>query len=179
MNRGDVNRGQKNVLRGWRRGPFSMAAAIAIIAAPIFAAASEPDPSGVLGFWMDEPKKIAVEIYPCEERLCARIVWLAKPYWKSGKFKRDKWNPDPALRDRGWCGIEVITGLKPKRDDFWKNGRFYYPKRGRSYDVDIKLKEGDRLELRAYLGIRLLGKSEIWYRPEPDRTLACVPTPES
>ena len=174
-----MNRGRRNVLRGWLRGPFSVAAAMAIVAAPIFASASEPDPAAILGYWLSDLKKVVVEIYPCEENLCGKIVWLAKPYRRSGEFKRDKRNPDSALRDRGWCGIEVITGLKPKRDDFWKNGRFYYPKKGRTFDVDIKLKDDDRLELRAYLGIRLLGKSEIWTRPEPGQTLACVPTPES
>jgi len=173
-----VNRGQKNALRGWHRGAFLLAATIAIVSAPIFAPASEPDPSGVLGFWMDPPKKLAVEIYPCGEQLCAKIVWLGKKYLKNGDYRRDRKNPDPALRQRSWCGIEVITGLKLKRDDYWKNGRFYYPKKGRTYDVDIKLKDDDRLELRAYLGIRLLGKSETWLRPEPDRILACVPTPE-
>jgi len=174
-----VNRGRNNVLRGWLRRAFPVVAAIAMAAAPIVAPAAQPASSGVLGFWIAGSKKVAVEIYPCEEALCGRIAWLAKPYRKSGEFKRDKSNPDPALRDRGWCGIEVITGLKSKRDDLWKNGRFYYPKKGRSFDLDIKLKDHDRLELRAYLGVRLLGRSDIWHRPEPDRTLACVASPES
>ena len=174
-----MNRGQDSVLRGWLRGPLSLAAAIAIVAAPVFAAAAEPDPSGLLGFWMAESNKIAVEIYPCEEHLCAKVVWVIKPYRNNGEFKRDRRNPDPALRDRGYCGIEVITGLKRKRDGYWRRGHLYYPKKGTTFDVDIKLTDVGRLELRAYLGIRLFGKSEIWTRPDPGRTLACVPTPES
>ncbi len=166
-------------LRSRLRSPTLLAMAFAVIAAPTFGRASEPDPSAILGYWLSSKKKVVVEIYGCEENLCGKIVWLAKPYRKSGEFKRDNKNPDPALRDRGWCGIEVITGLTPKRDDFWKNGRFYYPKKGKTYDVDIKLKDDDRLELRAYLGIRLLGKSEIWTRPGSDQTMACVPTPEN
>ena len=166
-------------VRRRRRGPALLAMAFAVIAAPIFASASEPDPSAMLGYWLSDLKKVVVEIYPCEDELCGRIVWLAKPYHRSGEFKRDDRNPDPALRDRGWCGIEVITGLKPKRDDFWRKGRFYYPKKGTTYDVDIELDGDDRLELRAYLGIRLLGTSKIWTRPEPGQTLACIPAPES
>lgn len=162
-----------------RRGPAWLAVALAVIAMPVFAHSSDPDPSDLLGYWMAESKKVAVEIYPCEDELCAKIVWMAKPYRRNGQFKRDRKNPDPALRRRGWCGIEVITGLKPKRDDYWKNGDFYYPKKGKTYDVDIKLKDADRLELRAYIGIRLLGKSEVWSRPESDMKLACVPTPEN
>jgi len=174
-----VKRGQKKACRDWLRGPFALAAAIAIVAAPSFAPASEPDPSGLLGLWMAESRKVAIEIYPCEEHLCGKVAWVIKPYRNNGDFKRDKRNPDPALRQRGYCGIEVITGLKPKRADYWRSGRFYYPKKGKTFDVDIKLKGGDRLELRVYLGIRLLGMTETWFRPDPDRTLACVPTPES
>ena len=174
-----MNRGQTDVLRRCMRGPIALAAAIAIVAAPVFAAAAEPDPSGMLGYWIAESKKIAVEIYPCDDELCGKIVWLSKPYGKNGQFKRDKRNPDPTLRDRGYCGIEVITGLKPKRDDYWRNGRFYYPRKGKTFDVDLKLKDGGRLELRAYLGIRLLGMSETWSRPDPDRTLACVADPDN
>lgn len=155
-----------------------LAAALAA-AFPVFALASGPDQPAVLGYWMDEPKKVAVEIYTCEENLCARIAWLARPYTNKGNFRRDKKNPNPALRDRGWCGIQVIDGLKPREDGVWESGRFYYPKRGETYDVDIELKTQNRLEMRAYLGIRLLGKSETWNRAEPDRVLACPPAPES
>ncbi len=158
-----------------------LALAFAVIAAPASATDPDPDPDSVaiLGYWLSDLKKVVVEIYSCEDELCGRIVWLAKPYRSSGELKRDKKNPDPALRDRGWCGIEVITGLKPARDGFWRRGRFYYPKKGRSFDIDIELKKGDRLELRVYLAIRLLGTSKIWTRPEPGQTLDCAPAPES
>jgi uncharacterized protein (DUF2147 family) len=161
------------------RGLFLLAAVFAVIAAPFLARASEPDPSELLGNWMAESEKIAIELYRCEEYLCGKIIWVIKPYRNNGEFKRDKRNPDPALRQRGYCGIEVVRGLRGKNDRVWRHGTFYYPKKGRSFDLDIKLKDDDRLELRAYLGIRLLGMSETWLRPDPDRTLACVPTPES
>ena len=166
-----------------RRGPLCsavvMAVVFAVIAAPYLARASEPDPSGVLGNWMAKSEKIAIEIYRCEKYLCGKIIWVIKPYRNNGEFKRDKHNPDPALRQRGYCGIEVVRGLRGKNDRVWRRGTFYNPKKGTTYDLDIKLRDDGRLELRGYIGIRLLGKSEIWYRPEPDRTLACVPTPES
>ena len=165
------------------RGPLRrlalLGAAFAVIAAPFLARASEPDPSRLLGNWMAESEKIAIELYRCEEKLCGKIIWVIKPFRNNGDFKRDRHNPDPALRQRGYCGIEVVRGLRGKNDRVWRRGTFYNPKKGTTYDLDIKLRDDGRLELRGYIGIRLLGKSEIWYRPEPDRTLACVPTPES
>ena len=164
---------------GALHGLILLAAVFALTAAPALARASEPDPTGVLGNWMAESEKLAIEIYRCEEFLCAKIIWIIKPYGKNGKFKRDKRNPDPALRHRAYCGIEVIKGLRGKNDRVWRRGKFYYPKKGKTFDVDIALKDDDRLEFRAYLGIRLLGMSETWFRPDPDQTLGCVPTPES
>jgi len=155
-----------------------LAVALGIFAAPVFAQAAEPDPSGVLGLWLSEKKKVLVDIYRCEDELCGKIVWLAKPYYKSGDFKRDRKNPDPALRDRGWCGIEVIQGLKAKGGDSWENGEFYFPKEGRTFDIDIEGRADADLKIWVYLGLRLLGKSEIWTRPEPGQTVGCVDAPE-
>ena len=166
--------------RSWRGRPMLLALAFAILAAPgLVRAATEQAPPGMLGHWVNDKKLLVVEVYQCEDNLCARIIWYAKSYRRSGEFKRDKKNPDPALRERGWCGIEVITGLKRKRDDYWRNGRFYYPKKGKSYDIDMKLNGDDNLDMRVYLGIRLLGITETWTRPDPGQEIGCVPVPDS
>jgi uncharacterized protein (DUF2147 family) len=174
-----VNRSQRKFPLGWRRSFYSLVTAFAIGMTPTLSDAAEADPPGALGFWLSGKKKTAIEFYPCDDKLCATIVWLAKPYRRSGEFKRDSKNPDPALRARGWCGIEVVKGLKAKRANVWSRGKFYYPKKGKTYDLDIKLLDDGQLEMRAYLGFRLLGKTEIWSRPEHDRTFACVPAPDS
>lgn len=154
-----------------------IAAALAALAAPVFAQAAAPDPSGVLGLWLSEKKKVLVDIYPCDDELCGKIVWLAKPFHKTGYFKRDSKNPNPKLRDRGWCGIEVIQGLKSKGDSTWRNGDFYFPKEGKTFDIDFEKKSDEELKIRVYLGLRLLGKSEIWTRPEPNHQIGCVAAP--
>ncbi len=166
-------------VRGPLRGLVLSAAVFAVIAAPFLAKASEPDPSALLGNWMAESEKIAIELYRCEEYLCGKIIWVIKPYRNNGEFKRDKHNPDPALRQRGYCGIEVVRGLRGKNDQVWRGGKFYDPKKGNTYDLDIALRNDGQLELRGYIGFRLFGKSEVWDRPDPDQTLACVPTPQS
>jgi uncharacterized protein (DUF2147 family) len=157
------------------RGAAVLATAIAMLAAPMPTDAAETDPSAVTGVWLSEKGKVAVEIYPCADKLCGKIVWLAKPYRRDGKVKRDDRNPEPALQNRPYCGIEVIQNLKPKKNGTWESGRVYVPKQGETFDLDIELNKKGELELRAYLGIRLLGKSETWIRPEPGRTLECVP----
>ena len=167
-------------LRRLLRGAALMATATAaiataVIAMPIPAHAVETDPPAVYGTWLSEKGKLAVDLYPCEEKLCGKIVWLDQPYRRDGRVKRDDRNPVPALRNRPYCGIEVIQNLKAAKNGAWENGSAYYPKKGETYDIDIKLNGDGALELRAYLGIRLFGKTETWSRPESSRSYECVP----
>jgi len=143
------------------------------------AGASDTNPKAVTGLWLSSKKKVLVDIYPCAaDALCGKIVWLAKPY-KNGELRRDDDNPDPALRDRGWCGIEIIRGLKPDGGKSWRNGKFYFPKWGQTFDLDIEHKTESSLEMRAYIGVPVLGRSETWTRPAPDHVTGCVAEPEA
>lgn len=167
MNRGRWRKFRDRILR-----PAALAVALGIVAGPVPVSAAVPD-DPVLGLWMADSKKLLVEFYSCDEELCARIVWLAKSHNKSGELRRDRKNPNPDLRSRGWCGIEVIEGLKPKPNGAWENGDFYNPKDGSTYSIDVKPASGDRLKIRVYIVIRLLGKSETWSRPGDTTGLGC------
>lgn len=138
-----------------------------------FAAKEAPDPSDVTGYWLSEGKGLMVEISRCkgdEEALCGRIAWLKDPEnEETGAPKRDIENPDPALRDRTWCGLTVIEGLKFNHGRWdWKGGSVYNPKDGHSYSVKLRSGDGNLLEIRAYIGIGLLGKTETWSRVPAD-----------
>lgn len=151
---------------------LSLLAALWLATAPASAAAPGAD---VLGLWLTEKKLLLIDIYRCEDRLCGRIAWLGKPRRKStGELRRDRKNPDPALRDRPWCGIEVIWGLKEDGAG-WRGGTFYTPKEGATYSVDITPQHDGTLKVHGYLGIRLLGRSETWTRPGPDIRPGCEP----
>ena len=46
----------------------------------------------------------------------------------------------------------------------WKGGRIYDPETGKTYRCGIKLGDDDRLRLRGFLGISLLGRTTVWVR---------------
>lgn len=146
-----------------------MAAALPARGAP----AGTPEDSPILGPWLSEQEEVIVEFYPCGDEVCGRIAWLAKPYKKSGEIKRDDENPDPALRDRLWCGIQVIDGLESDGDGSWEDGQVYDPKSGNTYSLEAKVKGADRLKLRAYVGLTIFGRTETWARPAPDHEITC------
>ncbi len=137
-------------------------AAAALAASATYGSGAED----VTGVWMTQKRTAAVELARCDGTLCGRIVWLADPTRPDGDIKRDSENPDPALRDRPWCGTEVITGLERTGPGRWDGGRFYYFKHGRAYDLAVE-REGDTLRLRAYVGLKALGRTEIWERADP------------
>lgn len=151
--------------------------AAALAAATIAAAASPAAAEGLsspTGLWLTEKKGVVVDLYECGANgaLCGRTVWLKKMTYKNGSPRLDAKNPDPALRDRHWCGIQVISGVKPAGDGEWRRGEVYDPKTGETFDFDIEQTSAG-LKVRGYLGVPLLGKSERWTRADPASIERC------
>jgi uncharacterized protein (DUF2147 family) len=63
-------------------------------------------------------------------------------------------------------GMTIAKGLK-KDGDQYQGGEILDPENGKVYRCKMKLKnEGNQLEVRGYIGISLLGRSQIWNRVE-------------
>lgn len=149
---------------------------LAVVATAVFAgvfagaaAAQTPPPapqsaSGLAGIWIDDTGDGAVEIQPCGNHLCGRIVWLKSPVDTSGRPLTDGYNPEAAKRKRPICGLPVIGDLKRQNNGAWDAGWIYDPKEGKSYDVEIKLRSPDRLLVTGYLGTKFFGETFIWTR---------------
>jgi len=135
-----------------------LASAMAVIAhAP---AASAEAPQGV---WLIDGEA-AVQIFDCQGLLCGRILWLEFPDDSGGGLKRDKNNPDPALRQRELCGLNVIWNLRPIGPDHWDGGKVYNPQSGKTHDVKIELTASQAIEARFYQGTSFLGKTKTLRR---------------
>ena len=119
-----------------------------------------------VGRWYAEGGAAQVDVYPCgEQQLCGRVVWLRSPFDEDGCALRDRSNPDPALRDRPLIGIEVLTGLRPSSDDReWIGGSIYDPVSGRTYRCTLEVVGENRVRLRGYIGVPLLGRTTTWIR---------------
>lgn len=120
------------------------------------------------GVWFDDTGKGAVEIAPCNSSLCGRIVWLREPLDKAGKPLTDGYNPDPRLRLRPICGLPVIGNVKQQGSGTWDEGWIYDPKQGKQFDVELKLRSPDALQVMGYLGIKFLSETFIWKRAPAD-----------
>jgi uncharacterized protein (DUF2147 family) len=118
--------------------------------------------------WYDDTGEGAIEIQPCGESLCGRIVWLKQPLDRAGQPLTDGYNPDPANRTRPICGLDVIGGVKRQSNGSWDQGWIYDPKEGKSYDVELRLKGPDRLSVTGYLGVKFLSETMLWTRASGD-----------
>jgi len=113
----------------------------AVLAGPALAG------SNAVGTWVMDNGKVTVRIDNCGGGLCGTIVGLQKPFDKNGRPKRDKDNPDPALRDRPVIGLTILQNLKPDGDGHWV-GSIYNPDDGNTYDSDMKLVNGETIKVK-------------------------------
>jgi len=68
-------------------------------------------------------------------------------------------------KDKPVVGMEILTGLKKDGDNAYSGGKILDPDDGEIYSANIKLLEqGNKLDLRAYLGIPLIGRTQTWIR---------------
>ena len=133
------------------------------MAQPSFSANTNPDE--VIGIWVSEAQDSKMEIYPCGNAYCGKLLagWGNTLYEKDGKtLKKDTKNPTSELRNRPLLNMEFITDLTYEGGEY-TGGNLYVAQLGRS--VSCKLKFNQRtLVMRAYVGFPLLGMTKKWTR---------------
>lgn len=140
------------------------------------AASADPDADGpdgseqsareaVYGIWASSGTMI--EVSPDETGgLSARIIALKNPLWREkdgigvvGEPKTDLHNPDPALRDRPFIGLEMLSGYEYRRGR-WR-GSLYLPANGSRWRSTAWVKDGE-LRIRGHIGVSLLGRTQVF-----------------
>lgn len=117
----------------------------------------------ILGTWLTADGKAHVEIFQCGDRYCGKIVWLSEPL-ENGLPKRDKENPDEALRDRPILGLVLMRDFSYEGDATWAGGKVYDPESGDEYQGKMTLQDAKTLDLRGYVLLPLFGRTETWTR---------------
>lgn len=125
-------------------------------------------PPGFAGVWYDDSGQGAVEIAPCSDRLCGRVVWLKAPLDRTGKPLTDGNNPDARQRQRPICGLPVIGNLRRQTNGAWDEGWIYDPKQGKQFDLELRLRSPEALQVTGYLGVKFLSETFIWRRAPAD-----------
>jgi uncharacterized protein (DUF2147 family) len=119
------------------------------------------DVASPLGQWQNEDATF--EIFENEGKLAGRIVDLKEPL-RDGKPKVDIHNSDPSKRSRPVMGMMFMYGFAKKSETKWENGTIYDPKSGNTYSCTMELDGPDKLKVRGYIGISLIGRTDVWTR---------------
>ncbi|MEL7532151.1 MAG: DUF2147 domain-containing protein [Bacteroidota bacterium] len=110
----------------------------------------------------NKPKSI-VEIYEKDGKLYGKVIKLFREPGEEQNPKCDECDTDDPRYMQPVIGMEILKGLE-KDDDEWEDGEILDPKNGSIYDCYIELEGPDKLKVRGYLGVSILGRTQYWYR---------------
>jgi uncharacterized protein (DUF2147 family) len=148
-----------------------MSAIIMLGAAGASLRAAEPS---AVGLWeqVDEKSGKPESWFKITERNGAYEGNIVKIFFKPGED--ENWVCDKcegAERGKPVLGLALIKGMQ-RNGSSYENGTIMDPRDGAVYRALMKLSpDGQKLEVRGYLGISLFGRSQVWNRL-PDNALA-------
>ena len=114
------------------------------------------------GTWISGDGDGWIEIRIVDDGLSGIIAGSPNP--DPDRPDRDEKNPEPALRDRPLIGLDIFSGFRYAGGGRWKDGRIYDANSGKTYRCVVTFVDDDTLEVRGYVGVPLLGRTETWKR---------------
>lgn len=120
-------------------------------------------PDAIVGTWVNASGKGHIQIYKQGDKYYGKLVWLKEPNDAQGNPKLDVKNPNASLRTKPLLGSIILRDFVYD-DKEWNSGRIYDPQNGKEYKCFLRLKDSKTLNVRGYVGVSLLGRTETWTR---------------
>lgn len=125
-------------------------------------AAWAADPGdAILGKWYFPKKNGKMDISKSGGVYNGKVIEYEKPEQIDDK------NPDPALRNRKFVGINMLADFTyDASGEKWANGTIYDGESGKTYKCSLWFENNDtsKLNARGYIGISLFGRTEVFHR---------------
>ena len=151
------------------RTAWTLLLAAVFLASPTTVLGADAD--AIIGLWNTAENDARIEIYQCGTEYCGRISYLEEPNYPpddkegmAGLPMVDRNNPNPELRNRPLIGLRFMAGFRYLGTNTWDGGQIYNAENGKMYKAKISLADNNRLMLRGFWGISLLGRTETWVR---------------
>jgi uncharacterized protein (DUF2147 family) len=113
----------------------------------------------ILGRWLTQPGDGIIEI-----KRTADNAYQGTIIGGNAPRRVDEHNPDPARRQQLLLGQVILKDMHDDGDGALAGGTIYEPDTGRTYKCRIEVLDHDRLKVRGFIGISLLGRSQVWTR---------------
>jgi len=137
---------------------------IALIA-PVLSFAQAAEGDKLIGVWEPSHGKARVKVEKIGTKYYGKIVWLKEPNDPETKQpKMDKNNPDDSQRTVPLKGYRLLKDFVYTGKGEWTEGTIYDPENGNTYKCIIKMKDDNTLDIRGYIGVEALGRTDVWKR---------------
>lgn len=104
-------------------------------------------------------EKSYVEIFEKDGKYYGKVSKILTKGKENSKC--DKCSGD--LKGKPILGMMVLNGLK-KDGEEWSGGKIIDPNSGKEYKASMKLNGKDKLDVRGYVGISLVGRTQTWQK---------------
>lgn len=119
----------------------------------------------LVGVWEPSNGRSRIKVEKIGNKYYGKIVWLKEPLDPiSKKPKTDKNNPDTSMRSVPLKGYRILKDFVFKGKNEWSEGTIYDPENGSTYNCVINMKDDNVLDIRGYIGIKALGRTDTWKR---------------
>ncbi|MFN4300349.1 MAG: DUF2147 domain-containing protein [Thermaurantimonas sp.] len=119
----------------------------------------------LIGVWEPSHGKARVKIEKIGEKYYGKIVWLREPIDPvTNQPKVDKNNPDESMRQVPLRGYRILKDFSYSGKDEWTDGTIYDPENGNTYSCVIKMRDENTLDIRGFIGVKALGRTDVWTR---------------
>jgi uncharacterized protein (DUF2147 family) len=148
------------------RAATQLALAGALMSGAIAAYAQADTPVGVWQTIDDhtgQPKALVQISDDGSGQLSGKVIKGLNPAEKPGRVCSECTD---ARKDQPILGMTIIDSMK-KTDEGWDGGHILDPENGKIYRCKMHVEDGgQKLVVRGYLGISLLGRSQTWVRQQ-------------
>ena len=116
----------------------------------------------IAGIWYNTEKSGKIKIFKEEGVYFGEIIWLEEPLNESGQPKVNENSPNAADHDDPIIGLRVLKNFTSEGDSKFSGGTIY--ENGKTYKCVITVIDDNNLDVRGYVGIPALGRTEKWTR---------------
>lgn len=116
-----------------------------------------------IGIWKnlddtDGKEKSHIEIYEVNGKLEGKVIKLlpAASITHCDKCKGDN-------KGKSLVGMKILTDMKSSGSG-WSGGHILDPATGKVYKCKMETEGADKLKVRGFIGVSLIGRTQSWYR---------------
>ncbi len=126
--------------------------------------ASAEESDKILGIWQTGSGKGRIQITKYSDKFGGKLIWLREPLDEKGNPKLDIKNPDEYKRKNPKIGLNNLLGFTYEGKGKYENGTIYDPENGKTYKCVITLVDENTINVRGYVGITMIGRTDTWTR---------------